>query len=106
MKFKINNNRNVDIEEWNKLLRIHVKRIPVCATFEQYKEWRLTAMNILPPAKSWFCTDCTPQFQKQMKSEGRCDHPYIRFEHYYDGIEGYIDSNDQDIHKDTIYKFV
>lgn len=103
MKFKINNSMLIDTEEWHKLLKIHTKRIPNCATFYQYKEWRLTAMSAMPPPKSWFCTDCTPSFQRQMIKQKKCDHPYIKFDNFVDGIEGYVDSDDQDVHKITIY---
>lgn len=104
MRLKLNNNKEIDTEEWHKLLKLHVKRIPNCATFEQFKEWRMTTMSSMPPYKSWFCTDCTPQYQNEMKNQGRCDHLYIRFENFQDGVEGYIDSYDQDLHRRTIYK--
>lgn len=26
-----------------------------------------------------YCTDCTPEYQAQMKAAGRCEHPEVKF---------------------------
>lgn len=77
----------VDIEARRRIVNMHYP----CATYRQYKEWR-DAARLQPPAfPAWFCTDCTPEYQRQMKAEGKCARPEVKFRVTpYDGIEGFI----------------
>ena len=52
--------------------------VPLCATRSQYVAW-LEAEKLYP-ARFGFCTDCTPGYQAQMKAEGRCENPSVRFD--------------------------
>jgi hypothetical protein len=61
-----------------------------CASDDQYKEWKTTARMMRPPTNTWFCTDCTPQYQREMKAQQLCSRPEIRFRSGADGIEGYL----------------
>jgi hypothetical protein len=65
----------------------------LCATPEQYEEWRRAARLSPPPYDSWICTDCTPEYQAKMKAKGWCARPEIRFKRTQrDGIEGFVPS--------------
>jgi len=65
---------------------LHVKYR--CATPEQYEKWRKVARLIPPPVTSWFCTDCTPEYQKGMMRQRKCARSYIKFETSRE--EGYV----------------
>ena len=56
-----------------------------CATDEQYREWREAARNSRPSISVWFCTDCTPAYQKKMLAQEKCVRPDIRFKLDEDG---------------------
>lgn len=49
-----------------------------CATKAQYAEWRKAAKLCLPPKSSWFCTDCTAEYQHKMKIAGKCVFPKFK----------------------------
>lgn len=67
-----------------------VKMAYLCATPEQYEDWRQAARMSKPSLDSWFCTDCTPSYQREMKKKNWCMRPEIRFKKTKDGdIEGY-----------------
>jgi len=75
------------------LEREHIVRMAyLCATPEQYEEWRRAARLSPPPYESWFCTDCTPAYQAEMKAKGWCARPEIRFKRSDEGIVGYVPS--------------
>ena len=61
-----------------------------CATAAQYNEWRERARLSRPNLSAWFCTDCTPQYQKRMKAEGKCARPEIKFKwvREEEGVDG------------------
>lgn len=82
------------------LIKVHVKRKPNCTDQEKFDLWVHAANQYPPSHKVWFCTDCNNTFQLQMKREGKCDHPYIKFKISEDEIEGYIE--DLQLHYDTI----
>ena len=81
-----------------KLERAHIVNLNyLCATPEQYEEWRRVARLSPPPYESWFCTDCTPQYQLEMKEKGWCARPEIKFRRNKDGgVEGYAPSKSSD----------
>ena len=56
-----------------------------CATDKQYREWREAARNSPPSMSAWFCTDCTPAYQKKMLEQGKCARPDIKFKLDEDG---------------------
>lgn len=73
------------------------KIVYLCATPEQYEEWRKAARLHGPPLDSWFCTDCTPVYQLEMKKKGWCVRPEIRFKKSAgEGIEGYLPTKHKD----------
>ena len=51
----------------------------ICATPAQYNEWKDRARLSRPNLSAWFCTDCTPQYQVEMKAQNKCARPYIKF---------------------------
>ena len=62
-----------------------------CALPEEYEVWKRAARLSRPPYDSWFCVDCTPDFQKLNKKLNRCARPDIRFKRMKDGsIEGFM----------------
>jgi hypothetical protein len=62
-----------------------------CATDEQYREWREAARNSRPSISAWFCTDCTPAYQKKMLAQEKCVRPEIKFKLDEDGGHaGYV----------------
>ena len=76
-----------DFEERRKLVHMHYP----CATWSQYNDWKNAARLCRPAFPGWFCTDCTPQYQKRMKEENKCARPEIRFRiTSSDGIEGFV----------------
>ena len=76
-----------NIDECEKLVKMHYP----CATLKQYADWKSAAGFYPPTFPGWFCTDCTPQYQKRMKEENKCVRPEIKFRITpSDGIEGFI----------------
>lgn len=62
----------------------------LCATPEQYADWKAAARLCNTSYESWFCTDCTPSYQREMKKKNWCMRPEIRFKKTKDGdIEGF-----------------
>jgi len=86
------------------LLQYHVKRIPNCTNYDEFWEWRKLANASLPPYSTWFCTDCTKEFQSKMIKENKCDHPYISFKLVHGDIEGYVSKQDDDTHNKVVSK--
>lgn len=67
---------------------------PRCMTHAQWKAWAREERQ----CKSYGvkatvfgpCTDCLPEFAEEMRAQGLCSHPEIRFKKVYtDGEEGY-----------------
>lgn len=59
-------------------------KYPKCfESAKQYREWKSYAR--VAQGSEWVCTDCTPQFQARMKSEGRCENPQVQFQQSHDG---------------------
>lgn len=76
-------------EKAERIRRIHY----YCATDEQFNEWRRAAWLSRPPDVTWFCTDCTPSYQRQMIKQNKCQRPQIKFKyHEEDGWEAYVPS--------------
>jgi len=92
------------MKDYKELLRFHVKRIPNCSTPEQFEEWRTFASQQTPSYTSWFCTDCTPEFQLKHKKQGTCDHPYIKFKRIEGSLDGYVPADWLEQHKKIIKK--
>jgi hypothetical protein len=88
--------------DFKDLLRFHVKRVPNCSTPEQFKEWRSFAQQQIPSYTSWFCTDCTPEFQLKHKKQGTCDHSYIKFKKIEGSLDGFVPAEWADHHKTII----
>lgn len=55
--------------------------IPPCFTRHEFREWVNTARAAYRPENPTrsFCYDCTPEYQAQMKLEGRCIRPETEF---------------------------
>ena len=68
-------------EEAERVRKLNYK----CATYKQYREWREAARHIPPSYSAWFCTDCTPAYQKEMIAKGKCVRPEIKFKLDEDG---------------------
>ena len=68
-------------EEAERVMKLYYK----CATDEQYREWREAARNSRPSISAWFCTDCTPAYQKKMLAQEKCVRPEIKFKLDEDG---------------------
>ena len=45
--------------------------------------------HFVNPTKK-YCHDCTPEYQREMVSEGRCRHSSVWFVHIDGGVEGRI----------------
>ena len=74
-------------EEAERVRKLNYK----CATYKQYREWREAARHIPPSYSAWFCTDCTPAYQKEMIAKGKCVRPEIKFKLDEDGGHaGYV----------------
>jgi hypothetical protein len=58
---------------------------PACFTPEQWTLWRKPHHSIYVPAKH-ACEDCTPEYQAEMRSARRCDHPETIFKRDADGF--------------------
>lgn len=72
-----------------KYLELHDKHTPRCTTKSQYDFWRSGAFG---NSVNGFCSDCTPEFQKEKAAKGLCDHPEVLFYLDNDGlIEGSFD---------------
>lgn len=89
----------IDLREY---LRFHVKRVPSCSTQEQFDEWRTFASQQKPSYTTWFCTDCTPEFQLKHKQQGTCDFPYIKFKRVEGSLDGNVPSDWSDHHKKNV----
>ncbi len=63
---------------------------PMCTDKQTYAEWRDAARRS-PPGDAMFCTDCTPDYQKEMIKQNRCENPWIKFKwtitHQHDEID-------------------
>jgi hypothetical protein len=94
------------ISEFKQLLEFHVKRVPNCSTHDQFDEWRTFAAQLTPSYTSWFCTDCTPEFQLKHKRKGTCDHPYIKFKRIQGSLDGYVPADWSEEHKKTIKRLI
>lgn len=59
---------------------LHANFMPLC--FNSREDWRLWRLH--PRASkvndSEYCSDCMPEYQRQMIVEGRCQHPGTTFE--------------------------
>jgi hypothetical protein len=59
---------------------------PACfASPAQYARWLATAKQTGLP-RSGYCTDCTPDYQRVMRSARRCAHPGTTFGRDGDGM--------------------
>lgn len=57
---------------------INRKDTPLCfQSTKQFKAWK--NLTKLSKPQWWICTDCTPEYQKQMTSENRCVQPSAKF---------------------------
>ena len=55
-------------------------RMPLCFKPAQWEAWKEIARECPVDLNGLSCcADCTPDFQRQMKREGRCEYPNIRF---------------------------
>ena len=53
--------------------------VPKCSELEQFLYWKEIARTHPPHPRIGFCEDCTPEFQAEMKKQGRCENPEIVF---------------------------
>lgn len=53
---------------------------PMCTDKETYAAWREAARKSFP-GEAGFCTDCTPDYQAEMITAGRCENPWIEFDY-------------------------
>ncbi len=53
--------------------------VPKCATAQQYQEWQAGTRSCPPDSRVGFCEDCTPEYQKQMIRERRCENVAVCF---------------------------
>ena len=61
-------------------------RYPLCfSSLEQFKAWKLLAINTVG-LTSGICTDCTPEYQKEMFAANCCTHPEVQFGLDEDGL--------------------
>lgn len=62
------------------ILRNGIKRVPSCATKEQYTAWLKATLisTVSGVTKYGFCTDCTQEYQAKMIRAGRCDNPKLK----------------------------
>lgn len=68
---------------------VHFKEaVPMCTDRKTFMLWRDAARMVHPPHDTGFCADCTPEYQKQMKAEGRCENPEIFFVEEEGMVEG------------------
>lgn len=52
---------------------------------EQLQSWHQAMMQSKNTSYSvWVCIDCTPNFQKKMIEQGRCENPHIKFKQEYE----------------------
>lgn len=66
---------------------------PACTDAKTFELWKEIARTSLPAPHVGFCEDCTPEFQQQMRTAGRCENPHVRFAVGADGwIQGTIRS--------------
>lgn len=53
--------------------------VPKCMTPEQAADWAIAAQKCFKKPISGICTDCTPEYQRRMKREARCENPGVKF---------------------------
>jgi hypothetical protein len=53
---------------------------PRCATSAEYQSWRQMALVAHPSIELGFCEDCSPEYQREMKLQERCENPAVRFD--------------------------
>lgn len=53
--------------------------IPRCTDKKNYVIWEIHNVKSSGAGHARFCTDCMPEYQARMISEGRCDNPWIIF---------------------------
>lgn len=67
------------------LLPVHIETPPSCTTSKAFNEWLQASTGprgrITPKLRNaGFCSDCTPEYQRKMRTAGMCDHyDEIRF---------------------------
>lgn len=68
-----------------RLLPEHIENPPSCTTRTAFDEWHRASIGprgrITPKLRNaGFCSDCTPEYQRRMRTAGMCDHyEEIRF---------------------------
>ena len=55
---------------------------------EEFKAWVQAARGSSP--RAGFCTDCTKEYQAQMKKERRCQYPIVEFYDFEMDKDGYF----------------
>ena len=62
--------------------------VPLCfPSAEVYGRWReITRGNNMSPGADGYCADCTPEYQAQMRAQGRCEFPDTVFVADVDGV--------------------
>ena len=63
---------------------------PTCVSREAFFHWREMADTIDKKDQAGFCADCMPGFQEDMKAQGKCNNPHVRFKSLQGTIFGYI----------------
>ena len=59
--------------------------VPHCfASADQFALWKAAATQS-PPGSSAYCTDCTPEYKREMRLQRRCAHPLTQFFRTEDG---------------------
>lgn len=54
--------------------------VPACSTPEEAAEWAVNAKRATESKlDAGFCSDCTPEYQATMITQGRCENPNVRF---------------------------
>jgi hypothetical protein len=74
---------------------------PACTDRKTYVLWIDAARMVHPPHDTGFCADCTPEYQKQMKEEGRCENPEVFFVEEDGMVEGKLRLTDKFVDKVT-----
>lgn len=63
--------------------------VPACTDPEKAAEWAVAAKKVVQKLRYGFCEDCTPDYQAEMISKGRCENPGVQFvQSIEDGIRG------------------
>lgn len=58
--------------------RERLKAQPRCCSDHDWEEWS-KATHVKPNAIDWICSDCDPEFKREMQCEGLCDWPDVEF---------------------------